>query len=206
MEILYRTARGRIAAGVFVAAGLLWTVTVAAQELVRPSHGGIELLSEKAYDEALACGEKGPDCAVQPYRLCPDTVHAYEASLATPFSRVASSAAAAKAKGRAINERSWGTANGWGVGIYVSPAPNREADAIQRVVLRKDNRTFEPVTTTVAPWPVREADGSERRLTRGFFAFPIEAFAPISATTVVLIGHAGESSCILTSQRLAALR
>jgi hypothetical protein len=98
-------------------------------------------------------------------------------------------------------------ANRWGTGIYVYPAAtSRNADGIQRLELRREGRVIQPLTATVGPITTIAADGSKKQLTRGYFAFPPDAFAPSADLTLVLVGASGETSCVLDSSRLKAIR
>jgi hypothetical protein len=169
--------------------------------------GIIVPLTEASRDEAIACGRAGEECAIAPYRLCPAVSARYAARIATPFSRIANSVLDALRERRRPNPMVTGVANGWGIGIYVSPAAlSSEADAIQRVELRRKGTVVRPLTSTVAPISVTGADGSTRELSRGFFAFSADAFDSSDDTTVVFIGRAGESQCTLERSQLKQLR
>jgi hypothetical protein len=101
-----------------------------------------------------------------------------------------------------------GLANRLGTGIYVSPpgASFEQADSIQRVVIRRGDQIIQPTTTTLAPITIQDAAGDKKQLSRGFFAFLLDAFSPTSDITIVLIGRSGESSCTLPRLKLATLR
>ncbi len=188
-------------------AGLLAAGGATAQQRTpREPSRGIRRLSLQAHAEAIACGRQGADCAITPYQLCPDAQHRFVARLATPFSRVAYGVAEAVRNGNRVRPMTPGAANGWGVGIYVLPDDSEEGDAIQRVFLRRGPRTVQPTTSTVAPWILKRADGATRQLSRGFFAFPMDAFTSERPTTIVFVGSSGESTCTLDTQRLARLR
>ena len=178
----------------------------AAQDSGRHRRSGIEPLTLDTHAEAIACGKEGADCAIEPYRLCPDTLVRYRARLATPFSRVASGVAESISNGGRVRPMTPGAANGWGVGIYVLPADAGHAEAIQRVFLKQGGDVIQPVTSTVAPWILTRADGTKLQSSRGFFAFPMDAFSPSAPTTVVLVGRLGEATCTLDAERLADLR
>jgi hypothetical protein len=131
----------------------------------------------------------------------------YAARIATPFSRVASAVSEATMTGRRPNALTPGAATRWGVGIYVYPAENStRAEAIQRLEIRRDGKTVQPTTSTVGPLTVKNADGSTKQLARGFFAFPADVFAPTGDVTIVFIGNAGETTCVLGRAQLSALR
>lgn len=169
---------------------------------------GIKPITREARTEAIACGKSGTDCAIAPYRLCsPEIGPQYSAWIASPFSRVASSIFEALAKHAKPDPMTPGEANGWGVGIYVSPSEDfGTAAAIERIVIRRAGATIEPITTTIAPVAVTNPQGRKKQLSKGFFAFPMEAFAPTSDITIVLIGSAGEATCSLDRRRLSILR
>jgi hypothetical protein len=168
--------------------------------------GILERLTAETHAQALACGRAGPQCSVTPYELCASNGR-YAARLATPFSRVASAATDAAKSGRRLDRVTPGFANRWGVGIFVYPADNSaSADAIQRLEIRRQGQTIKPATSTVGPLTISNADGSTKQLSRGFFAFKADAFAPTADTTVVFVGGAGETTCVLDRGRLAALR
>ena len=171
-----------------------------------PEQGIIARLTKETHEQAVACGRAGPDCSVTPYELCASNGR-YAARLATPFSRVASAATDAGKSGRRLDRVTPGAANRWGVGIFVYPAGNSPAaDAIQRLEIRRQGQSIKPTTSTVGPITVKNADGSTKQLSRGFFAFAVDAFAPTADITVVFVGAAGETTCVLEQARLRALR
>src|SRR5437870_3335720 len=106
---------------------------------------GIKRLTLESRQEAIACGKSGADCAITPYRLCPSENQPYSAWIATPFSRIASSAFEALKKHERPKPWDAGDANAWGVGIYVYPSDGYDrADAIQRVLIRRAGDIIEP--------------------------------------------------------------
>lgn len=168
---------------------------------------GIRWLSDESYTRAIECGRSGSDCAIVPYRLCSGDLQAYTAWIATPFSRVAASVSEAIRRGQRVRPMDQDAANGWGVGIYVSPADNADnSDEIRNVILSREGRTIRPLTSTIAPVTAERSDGTPRHLAKGFFAFPIDDFLPTVDTTVVFTGSAGEARCTLSVAKLAALR
>jgi hypothetical protein len=169
---------------------------------------GIQRLTLESRDEAVECGKSGADCAIKPYRLCSTNIgQRYLAFLATPFSRVASSIFEMSKKRERLRAMSPGAANGWGVGIYISPSENLDhADSIQNVVIRREGHTIQPLTTTIAPVHYTTRTGVKKQLWKGFFAFPMDSFAPTADITVVLIGGTGEVTCTLDSLKLSTLR
>jgi hypothetical protein len=168
---------------------------------------GIQRLTLGTREEAIRCGESGAACAIAPYRLCPSGTSGKTAWLATPFSRVASYVYEMMQRGERIRPMTPGAANGWGVGIYVSPQQDyNNADAIQSVFIRREGQIFEPLTATIAPVPLIGPGGAEKRLSKGFFAFPMEVFAPTAAITIVLVGSTHTTSCPLDERGLATLR
>ena len=169
--------------------------------------GGIQRLTEEAHEEAIQCGQSGADCAIQPYRLCPSQDPGHTAWIATPFSRVASSVFEFLQRHERVRPMSPGVANGWGVGIYVSPAGDFDrADSIHRVVIRRGTETIQPITTTIAPVVLTSRGNLKKQVSKGFFAFPMNAFAPSADISIVLTGSLGESVCTLDRRTLAALR
>ena len=167
---------------------------------------GIKLLSEETREEAIACGKRGAECAVTPYLLCPSNPR-YSVRLATPYSRIAFAVYEAQRRHRQARPPSRGAANHWGVGLYVSPANDSEkADSIERVFIRRANEAIQPMTVTLAPVFVDRADGSKVQLSKGFFAFPMDAFRPLSAITLAFIGPSGEVNCTLDQRKLSNLR
>ena len=97
--------------------------------------------------------------------------------------------------------------NRWGVGIYVFPANgSADADAIQRVELRREGKAIQPKTSTVGPIAAKMPDGSTKQLARGFFSFSGDAFAASSEVTVVFVSASGETTCTLDRTRLKSLR
>jgi hypothetical protein len=166
---------------------------------------GVGPLTSETYEDAIACGRLGADCAVTPYLLCPSLDGRFSSYIATPFARVASSIFEASKSREPMKPMSLGEANGWGVGIYVAPGANqRLADSIQKVIIQRGKNVIEPITTTIAPAVYRGS--SNPPLTKGFFAFPMHAFAPTSSTTMLLIGAHGTTSCSLDRTKLEALR
>ena len=178
-----------------------------ARAQVDETAAGIKPLTEETREQAIECGKSGADCAVGPYLLCPSEIDRYSARIATPYSRVASSVFEAVKEHRRLRPMEPGEVNRWGGGVYVSPNANLEtADSIQRVVIRRGNQIIQPTTTTLAPVTVENASGAKKQLSRGFFAFPMDAFAPAADITVVFIGPSGEVSCRLAGSTLATLR
>jgi hypothetical protein len=166
----------------------------------------IERLTVDTRDQAIACGRAGVECAVTPYALCPSNGR-YAARIATPFSRVASGVFDALKAGHRPNPMTPGAATRWGVGVFVFPAENSaNAEAIQRLEIRRDGRVIRPTTSTVGPIAAKGPEGSTKQLARGFFAFSADAFAPSADVTVVFIGPSGETACILDRTRLKTLR
>jgi len=189
---------GRAVLLVMVVASLVRN-SVAAQ---LPEAGIVQRLTAETHEQAVACGQRGAECSVTPYQLCPSDGQ-YAAHIATPFSRVAS--AVSDAKGR--RPMTPGAATRWGVGIYVYPAENSaKAESIQRLEIRREGRTIQPTTSTVGPLTVKNADGSTKQSARGFFAFPAEVFAPTAEVTVVFVAGSSQTICVLDSARLRALR
>jgi hypothetical protein len=185
--------------------GLLAVVVALGVVRVADGAGGITWLSDESYAKAIDCGRSGSDCAVAPYRLCASELDGYVVSLATPFSRVATSVFEAFRRQRRVRPLNEDAANGWGVGIYVAPDENSDrADGIRSVRLIRRGRPIAPLSATVGPMPA--PNGTSRQLSRGFFAFPIEAFSPAADTTIVLTGAAGEARCTLSAEKLASLR
>ena len=168
---------------------------------------GIALLDDSAYREAIGCGRTGEHCAVTPYALCPSTLASYTASLATPYSRVAGSVYNAIHARRRVRPMELRPANQWGAGIYVFPATgDGQADSIQRVTLTRGSRVIEPVTTTLAPVTVSGGETPRKELAKGYFAFPMGAFAPGESVTITFTGARGHASCTLDADRLSELR
>jgi hypothetical protein len=166
---------------------------------------GIQPVTLETHEEAVRCGEIGPECAITPYRLC--SSEKYSAWIASPFSRVARSVAEFRIRKVRPQLMTPGVANGWGVGVYVAPGSDYDrADSIKRVIIKRGATTLEPVTTTIAPVTLTNAAGEKKQVSKGFFSFPLEAFAPTADITVVLIGSTGEVRCNFDQQRLAALR
>jgi hypothetical protein len=171
------------------------------------SSGGIKFLTEETHAEAVACGRAGADCAVEPYRLCPVENEHYSAWIASPFSRVASNVYEAIRRRQRVRPMEEIGANGWGVGIYVSPAENYDkAESIERLAIRRGGRTIEPLTSTLAPVPLRDATGATKQVSKGFFAFPMEVFSPAADITIVFVGPFGEATCTLDRRKLSSLR
>jgi len=168
------------------------------------SHPRVERLTQETYDEAVACGRSGGDCAVTPYLVCPSQGGRFSSYIATPFSRVAASVFDALKAGLPVRPMGQNEANGWGLGIYVMPGPNqRLADSIQKVLIRRGEELIEPLTTTIAPAVYR---GGNPPLLKGFFTFPMNALAPSSSVTVVLIGASGTTNCSFDQRQLETLR
>jgi len=171
------------------------------------SEGGIKFLRGDTHEEAVACGRTGADCAVAPYLLCPMENEHYSAWIASPFSRVASSVYEAVRRRQRVRPMEENGANGWGVGIYVSPAQNYEkAESIQRLAIRRAGQTIEPTTSTFAPVNVQGLAGATKQVSKGFFAFPIDVFSPAADITIVFVGPFGEATCTLDRLKLSSLR
>jgi hypothetical protein len=189
-------------------AHLVFVSCLLALQAAIPSDGVIARLTKDTQAQAMECGKAGPECAVQPYQLCPaDRPRRYDARLATPFSRVASAAYEAQRTGKRRRAMELAAVNRWGVGIYVLPADrSAEADAIQRVEIRREGKVIAPITTTVGPIAAAMPEGSTKQLARGFFSFPPDAFSPSADVTVVFISAGGEQTCIVDRSRLKSLR
>jgi hypothetical protein len=171
-----------------------------------PAVTGITDVTLESRRDAIACGKSGDDCLAA-YRLCSAENRRYSAWIATPFSRIAFSVFDALKKQERPRPLERGDANMWGVGIYVFPSENyNSADAIQRLEIRREGNTIKPTTTTLAPVYVMNPSGVTKELSKGFFAFPAEVFAPTSEITVVFIGSAEQVTCSLDLHNLSALR
>jgi hypothetical protein len=168
---------------------------------------GMQRITMETREEAIRCGHAGSACAVEPYRLCPARNSPFQARLATPFSRVAAYVFEVAANGDRLKPMTPGAANGWGVGIYVFPSddPTR-ADAIRHVWLRREGQTIEPLTVTLAPVSPTDRAVPAKPLVKGFFSFPMEAFAPTADVTIVMAGSTEEVSCTLDRRKLSTLR
>jgi hypothetical protein len=168
---------------------------------------GITYLNEDTHGEAVACGRAGAHCAMTPYLLCPVENEHYSAWIASPFSRVASSVYEAVRRRQRVRPMEQNGANGWGVGIYVSPAQNYDkAESIQRLAIRRDGQTIEPTTSTFAPVTLQSPTEAMKQVSKGFFAFPMDAFSPTADITIVFVGSFGETSCTLDRGKLSSLR
>ena len=183
-------------------------IVLLAQATPTAPSGVIPRLTTETLDQAVACGRSGAECAVTPYLLCPDANGRYAARIATPFSRVASAVFDAQKSGRQGRPMTPVAVNRWGIGIYVFPAArSANADAIQRLELRREGRVITPLTATVGPIAAQIGDGSTTELARGFFTFPPETFSSSADVTVVFIGRSsGETTCLLERSQLQALR
>jgi hypothetical protein len=184
------------------------TCSVAAQTEGQRVAGILTHLTAADHSQAMACGRSGAECAVVPYQLCPSEIGGrYSAQLATPFSRVAKAAFEGARSGRPVRRMERGAANQWGTGIYVFPAERSvNADAIQRMEIRREGRVIQPLTTTVAPMTATQPHGTAKLLTRGYFGFASEAFAPSADVTIVFIGSSGTTTCTLDREHLQAIR
>jgi hypothetical protein len=203
-----RHRRRNIPAGltVLVAAGLEVLALVAGLSAQPPVPAGITRVTLESRREAIECGKSGGDC-LAPFRVCPSEHGRYSAWIATPFSRIAFSVFDALRKHERPKPLEAGDANMWGVGIYVYPSEDPDgADAIQRILIRRAGNTVEPTTTTLAPVYVTSTTGIKKELSKGFFAFPADVFAPTSEITIVFIGSAGGVNCSFDRQRLSILR
>jgi hypothetical protein len=165
---------------------------------------GVERLTKQSYEDALACGHSGETCAVTPYLLCPAPDSPFAAYIATPFSRVAVAISDAAKAGKPARAPSFTEANYWGFGVYVFPANNRRAaDSIEKVRIKRGSEIIEPLNATTAPAVYR---GVHPPLSKGFFAFPMDAFAPSSPITLLLTGSNGTIECSLDRAKLQSLR
>jgi hypothetical protein len=169
--------------------------------------GLLSRLTVETYDQAEACGRAGAACAVEPYQLCPAVARQYSVRLATPFSRVAIGVLENLKIGKPGRGMERANANRWGTGIYVLPAERSSAAAgIDSVEIRREALVIQPLTRTVGPIAVTMPDGSSRQLSRGYFSFSPEAFAPGADIVLVLKGTAGEITCAVDRARLRVLR
>ena len=171
------------------------------------SEAGIRFLTEDTHEEAVACGRAGESCAVSPYLLCPAENEHYSAWIASPFSRVASSVYEAVRRRQRVRPMEEIGANGWGAGIYVSPARSYDkAESVQRIAIRRAGQTIEPLTSTFAPVILEGPAGVTKQVSKGFFAFPMDVFSPSADITIVFVGPFGEATCALDRRKLSSLR
>jgi len=181
---------------------------VAAQSEGDPPAGGIARLTAATRQEAVDCGNSGASCAIDPYDLCPHEAARYSVRLITPFSRVASAALEARNNAQPLGRMGAASVNQWGVALYVAPADrSHAAEAIRRVEIRRgDGHVIHPKWTTLGPITIVIGDGATRQLSRGFFVFPIETFAPTADLNLVLVGQSGETACTIDQLHLSTLR
>jgi hypothetical protein len=196
----------RIVGGITLGAGLAVLSSASVYAYVpMMSIEGVARLTVETYNDAIACGYSGEDCAVTPYLICPAPDAKFLAYFATPFSRVASGIFEASKTRTPIKPMSLGEANGWGVGVYVMPGPNpRTADSIQTVVIMRTGKIIEPLTATVVPGVYR-GTGSPP-LSKGFFAFPMTVLSPTTSIKLIFTGTSGTMECSLDHLRLESLR
>jgi len=168
---------------------------------------GIATLTAASRQQAVECGNAGVSCAITPYDICPEQSERFSVRLITPFSRVATAALEARVNNQPLGRMGPGAVNGWGIALAVSPAAGSPAaDGIVRVELRRDDTiVIQPKWTIVGPITTVISTGVTRQLSRGFFVFPVDAFAPTSDVQVVLIGQSGETTCTLDRQQLSHL-
>jgi hypothetical protein len=183
------------------------SVSVTHRQEPPPASGIIPSLTAEDYEQAKSCGRAGPQCAITPYQVCSSENIHYIVSVATPFSRVATAVLEGMRTGRPGRGMDRGNANRWGTGVYVLPAElSIDAAGIERIEIQRDERTVQPLTTTVGPVAVRMPDGSSKQLTRGYFAFPADAFTPTTDIKLVLSGPGGIATCTVDRPRLRGLR
>jgi hypothetical protein len=175
-------------------------------ETAHPSDG-IKPVTLESLDEAIRCGQSGAGCAITPYRLCPSEGRSHSAFIATPFSRIASSVFEALKRNDRPRPMTPGAANGWGVGIFVFPSANYDgADSIRQVIIKRGSEFIQPETTTLAPVTLVSPTGETKQLSKGFFAFAMDAFAPTTDIVIVFSGSGGDATCRLTQAQLSKLR
>jgi hypothetical protein len=175
-------------------------------ETAHPSDG-IKPVTLESLDEAIRCGQSGAGCAITPYRLCPSEGRSHSAFIATPFSRIASSVFEALKRNDRPRPMTPGAANGWGVGIFVFPSANYDgADSIRPVIIKRGSEFIQPETTTLAPVTLVSPTGETKQLSKGFFAFAMDAFAPTTDIVIVFSGSGGDATCRLTQAQLSKLR
>ncbi len=169
---------------------------------------GIAALTAASRQDAIECGNEGESCAIAPYEICPGQATGYNVRIVTPFSRVAIAEMEARRNNQPLGRMGPGSVNGWGIGVTVAPSEwSQSAQSISRLeIQRADGSVIEPKWTVVGPLTTRIVEGATRKLTRGFFVFPAEAFAPTSDVTLVLTGPGGQAQCQIDRARLAALR
>jgi hypothetical protein len=165
---------------------------------------GVQRLTKASYEDAVACGHSGERCAITPYLICPAPNGPFTAYIATPYSRVASAINDALKAGKPARSPGASEANYWGFGVYVFPANSRRlADSIEKVMIRRGSEVIEPLTATTAPAVYR---GAHPPLTKGFFAFPMDAFTPSASITFILMGTSGTIECSFDRSKLEALK
>lgn len=172
-----------------------------------PAEGPIERLTAESRERALECGRAGEACAITPYELCEKESAIYSIRLITPFSRVAKAALEAQQDGRPLGRMGAVTVNRLGIGLSVAPAQHSAAAAaIERVAVQREGRLIQPIRVTVGALTTEAADGTTKKLARGFFLFPAGTFQASSDVRIVLAGPSGQISCTLDRSQLLTLQ
>lgn len=91
--------------------------------------------------------------------------------------------------------------------MYVSPKEDAQTpDAIEKAYIKRGDETIQPTTTTLAPVMVDLGVQGKSRLSKAFFAFPLDVFSPVSDITIVFVGRFGEVTCTLEKRELSTLQ
>lgn len=126
--------------------------------------------------------------------------------ISTPYSRAGFVAAEARRKFQPPPTIRIDELNAEGLTIEVSPGGFTSADAIENVVLKRGDAIMRPLASNVVPVTIENAMGAKKDVSRGSFRFPINAFAPTSPVTIILVGRSRNFEIPLTVVELSKLR
>jgi hypothetical protein len=124
----------------------------------------------------------------------------------TPYSMVVSVSAEAKRRFAEMPSVDLADLNA-GVTIEIAPGPSlREADAVEDVILKKNDQVIRSIKATVKPTTIQNAMGASREVSDGQFVFPFEAFRADGPLTIIVIGQGGNWEWTMTRGELAQIR
>lgn len=124
----------------------------------------------------------------------------------TPFLTVAGVAHEAKRKFAQMPPVDLRSVNA-GIIVHVSPGPMiPDADAVENVVLKKNDQLIKALVADVKPTTIRSAMGLTKELSEGRFLFPIEAFQPDAPLTIIVVGRSANWEWTITAGELGKLR
>ncbi len=127
--------------------------------------------------------------------------------LLTPFSRAAMAAAQARRKFATPRSANLAALNSGGVVVNVTAGSSfLTADAVEGMVIRRGDQVIKPLTSRIQPAVIGNRMGAKSPSAVGVFTFPMNAFAPTSPLTIVIVGNLRNFEIPMTTVELGMLR